>query len=227
MARHRRLRPQAPDLDITSFMNLMIILVPVLLMSMVFSHITVLDIKLPDLAPDSPADNLPPKQIELVIRKDYMDVNYPAGVRVKRIDNILVEPEENHAKADQAGQIDPSAVMTHDFKTLSLVLQEIKRQLREAAIRDAKKAAEENNEELVLDESLPDLGSEKIQLKRDILILSEADTDYQTIVSAMDTVRSFKTVVAASVVDAELFPVISLGDAPIIDDTMSSSGGAQ
>ena len=50
--------------------------------------------------------------------------------------------------------------------------------------------------------------------KRDIVILSEPDTSYQTIVYAMDTVRSYKAVVVASVVDAELFPDVSLGDAP-------------
>ena len=50
--------------------------------------------------------------------------------------------------------------------------------------------------------------------KKDILILSQPDTSYQTIVRSMDTVRSFKAVVAASVVEAELFPAISLGDAP-------------
>jgi len=31
----------------------------------------------------------------------------------------------------------------------------------------------------------------------------------------MDAVRSYKTVVATSVVDAELFPVIALSDAPV------------
>ena len=40
------------------------------------------------------------------------------------------------------------------------------------------------------------------------------EVNYQTIVSTMDTVRSFKAVVAANLVDAELFPQISLGDAP-------------
>ena len=35
------------DIDITSFMNLMIVLVPVLLMNMVFSQLAVLDLKLP------------------------------------------------------------------------------------------------------------------------------------------------------------------------------------
>ena len=38
--------------------------------------------------------------------------------------------------------------------------------------------------------------------------------NYQTLVATMDTVRSFEAVVAASVVRAELFPDIALGDAP-------------
>ena len=46
MRRHRK--PQeATELDITSFMNLMIILVPVLLVSMVFNQVTVLELNLP------------------------------------------------------------------------------------------------------------------------------------------------------------------------------------
>jgi len=165
--RIRRPRQQEAELDITSFMNLMIILVPVLLMSMVFSHITVLDLKLPDLAADSPDNNPDKMALEVIIREQYIDVNYPAGTRLKRVENL----EQGH-----------------DFKMLSLVLQEVKRRLREKDIS-----------------------------KRDILLLSESDTNYQTLVSAMDTVRSFKAIVAADVVDAELFPVISLGDAPVLE----------
>ena len=75
---------------------------------------------------------------------------------------------------------------------LSLVLQEVKRQLREKGME-----------------------------KREITILSDPDVDYQTIVHAMDTVRSFKALVAASVVDAALFPEISFGDAP----AMASGSG--
>lgn len=160
----RRLQEDA-DLDITSFMNLMIILVPVLLMSMVFSHITVLDLKLPDLAPNSSEDN--PEQneaLEVVIHADKLVVNFPAGAPLKTV---------------------PQKEGEHDFKLLSDILQEIKRQL-----------------------------AEKGKEKRDIFILSQPDTDYQTIVTTMDTVRSYEAVVAASVVDAELFPEVSLGDAP-------------
>jgi hypothetical protein len=52
------------------------------------------------------------------------------------------------------------------------------------------------------------------QDKTDVLLLSEADVDYQSLVSTMDTVRVFRTTVAASAVEVDLFPDISLGDAP-------------
>jgi biopolymer transport protein ExbD len=176
MFQHRRKHAQEAELDITSFMNLMIILVPVLLMSMVFAHITVLDITLPDAGPGAEDDSEQPKILEVVIHPDYLDVNYPAGVRLKRIEPIASE--------------DDPEVLEHDYALLSLTLREVKRLLE-------------------------DQGTEK----RDILILSQPDTDYQTLITTMDTVRSFKTVVVTDVVDAELFPAISLGDAPVADDT--------
>ena len=180
-SRRRKKVHETKDLDITSFMNLMIVLVPVLLMSMVFNHVTVLDLKLPDgAASDSPQEE-ENQQLELVIHPDFMDLNYPAGIRLKRIPKV----EEDY-----------------DYKTLSIFLQEVKRQLKEKEID-----------------------------KKDILVLSQPDTDYQTLISVMDTVRSFQAVVAASVVDAELFPDISLGDAPIVEgrgtDQVASAGGAQ
>lgn len=161
----RRYREDA-ELDITSFMNLMIILVPVLLMSMVFSHVTVLDLALPDLnSEESVAEQDPEnQQLEVVILMDQLVVNYPAGVELTTVPNQDSE---------------------YDFLALSTVLQQVKRELTDQGIT-----------------------------KRDITILSQPDTDYQTIVTAMDTVRSYKAVVVASVVDAELFPEVSLGDAP-------------
>jgi len=179
--RTKRNRHQEADLDITSFMNLMIILVPVLLMSMVFSHITVLDLKLPDIASSSaPAeDDKENESLELVIEPTEMIINYPAGAPLKRLPKIE-DPD--------------SGEKVYDFATLSIALQEVKRLLKDKGID-----------------------------KKDILILSQPNTDYQTIVLAMDTVRSFKAVVAASVVNAELFPAISLGDAPVT--TANAAGG--
>lgn len=164
--RRRHRHKEEAELDITSFMNLMIILVPVLLMSMVFARITVLDLQLPQSANSEASDSdQPNEQVELVIRDGYFQVNFPAGVPVERV------PHQDGAP---------------DLPALSELLQQVKQALKNDGID-----------------------------KNDIVILSEPDTPYQTLVSAMDTARSFKAVVAASVVDAELFPVISLGDAPV------------
>jgi len=164
MKRRRRLPAREAELDITAFMNLMIVLVPILLLGMVFSRITAIEITLP---PGATQENIPAEllQMELLIRADGMQIDYPSGVQLKRI------------PLTASGE--------YDFEFLSLVLQEVKRQLREKGIE-----------------------------KKSITLLPTPDIDYQTIVTAMDTVRSFKAVVAASVVDAELFPAISFGDAP-------------
>ena len=84
LAKRRRTHKEA-ELDITSFMNLMIILVPVLLLSMVFAHTTVLDLNLPDLATESQSadEDDKPKVLEVIVRQDSLAVNYPAGVQIK------------------------------------------------------------------------------------------------------------------------------------------------
>jgi biopolymer transport protein ExbD len=162
---YRHISKEEAELDITAFMNLMIVLVPILLLGLVFSKITVVDVTLPAGFSGDDADN---KHIELVIRAESLSLAYPRGILLKTIPMV-----------EDSGE--------YDFFMLSLVLQEVKRQLREKGIE-----------------------------KQSITILSEQDIEYQTIVTAMDTVRSFKAVVAASVVDAALFPDISFGDAPIL-----------
>ena len=54
----------------------------------------------------------------------------------------------------------------------------------------------------------------------------EQETDYQTLVRVMDRVRSYPAVVGLDVVEAELFPVISLGDTPADDKTVSAGFSA-
>lgn len=44
--RHRRLS-SSPELDITAFLNLMIVLVPVLLLGMVFSQVRMIELNFP------------------------------------------------------------------------------------------------------------------------------------------------------------------------------------
>jgi len=162
--RRRRKAQEDTELDITSFMNLMIILVPVLLISMVFNQITVLELRLPleqelkeqDLNPDD-------LSLEVIIREDGFKVNL-GPLNIESID-----------KKD--GKF--------DIKHLSMVLQTMKKKL----------------------------GNER----KDIVILSEQDIDYQVIIAVIDAAKSFQTVVAASVVNAVLFPDVSLGDAPDVE----------
>lgn len=166
MRRHKKKQEEA-ELDITSFMNLMIILVPVLLISMVFNHITVLELRLPleeelkkqDLNPDD-------LSLEVIVRESGFNVMFgPVSV-------------ENIAKKDNQ----------FNFNRLSTVLQGMKKKL----------------------------GRERT----DIVILSEPDIDYQVLVGVIDTAKKFPAVIAASVVDAVLFPDVSLGDAPEVEATL-------
>ena len=82
--RIRRRNNVAPDLDITAFMNLMVILVPFLLITAVFSRITVLDLYLP---PETTgASDIKEKfRLELVIRPNSISIYEAASGLSKKI----------------------------------------------------------------------------------------------------------------------------------------------
>ena len=180
MFRKQRIKREDVELDITSFMNLMIVLVPVLLMMMVFSQITVLDLKLPQLT-DTTEQNQPlsdeQKQIEIMVFKQQIEIYYPQSHLLRVI---------------------PSKADGYDYGLFVTTLKQLKAALLNEGIE-----------------------------KLDVSLLLEANTDYQTIVALMDKTRSYKAVVAASVVNAELFPEISLGDAPFRTENASQETSGQ
>jgi len=165
--KHRRLRNEA-ELDITSFMNLMIVLVPILLMNMVIAQTSVLELNFPTQDQISSNDEKA-LQLQVIILGDQLVVSDNKGGVIKTI-------EKKHD--------------SYDFVLLGKVIQDIKQRIPE---------------------------------KKDITVMAEKSTSYQTLVSVMDKVRSFRTVVAGSVVNAELFPEISIADAPEISDTKVAS----
>jgi biopolymer transport protein ExbD len=59
--------------------------------------------------------------------------------------------------------------------------------------------------------------------KTDASILLEPDTAYDTVVQTMDHVRVFETKQGVETIQAELFPDISMGDAPAPDAPAASS----
>ena len=58
---------KAAELDVTPFMNLMIVLVPVLLLSMVFTHTTVIDLNFPTGASADSAFDPDAVHLEVVV----------------------------------------------------------------------------------------------------------------------------------------------------------------
>ena len=124
--RLRRLQhKEAADLDVTPFMNLMIVLVPVLLLSMVFTHTTIIELNFPagEAAGEIDPENV---HLEVIVRNDRLVVADGRGGTIKAI---------------------PMVDGVHDYEQLSLIMQEVKRRMPEKRdIAVLLQAAEQVNE---------------------------------------------------------------------------------
>ena len=159
-SRVRRLRKHSLGLDITAFMNMIVVLVPFLLTTTVFSRLAVLELSLP--AQSSGFDKLKGDlQLEVVIRGDALEIRDRMGGLIQRV--------QNTSKG-------------YDFRTLSASMQQLKTRF-------------------------PD--------KVEAAILAEPDTSYDILVQTMDAVRVARTAQSGPAAHVELFPEISIGDAPV------------
>lgn len=78
---------EAQELNITAFMNLMVILVPFLLITAVFSRITVLELNLPSINAKQTKQENVKLQLELVLRTNSFDIQDVNLGIIKRIDH--------------------------------------------------------------------------------------------------------------------------------------------
>ncbi len=161
----RRIRktrtPENVELNITAFMNLMVILVPFLLITAVFTHLTVLDINLPTSAENQ--QNTPDKktfEINVIMGEKHFVVSDNRNRIIKRI---------------------PVFKTGGHYQILNNVLKQIKVRFPE---------------------------------KTNITILSQQNSSYDSLVKTMDAVRVFNAVENGQIVQIEMFPDISIGDAP-------------
>ncbi len=69
---YRRRQKEAPELDMTTFMNLMVVLVPFLLITAVFSRITIVELDLPSA--QGPAPTEPTFRVEVVVREAGLEI---------------------------------------------------------------------------------------------------------------------------------------------------------
>ena len=116
MARRHSIRRRhtAAELNITAFMNLMVVLVPFLLMTAVFSHITILDLNLPPPGSSNPSQSdKPPYELRVTIRADMLVISDNQGGLIKRISK----------KSDR-----------HDYLLLKETLKQVKARLPEMTI---------------------------------------------------------------------------------------------
>lgn len=162
-------RHEPVEINITAFMNLMVILVPFLLITAVFSRITILELNLP-AASDQAQQQKEQFELEVIVRSASIEVGDRKGGLFKRID------------ATGAG---------NDYEQLSELLQQIKARFPE---------------------------------KLDAALLLEADIPYDTVIQVMDNMRVAKVFQDGVLQTAELFPEISIGDAPETGMQMASKG---
>lgn len=157
LSRGRHIEPA--DLNITTFMNLMVVLVPFLLVMAVFSRMAILELDMPRA--DTTASSELPLQLEVVVRKDQLVVTDHAGGLSREL---------------------PNRDGGHDLAALSTVLQQLKARSPETVTAT---------------------------------LLLEPDLPYEQLVQVMDTVRVVPVQQDGRDVLAELFPEISVGDAPV------------
>jgi biopolymer transport protein ExbD len=69
---YRRRHNEVPELDMTTFMNLMVVLVPFLLITAVFSRITIAELDLPSA--QSAAPSTPTFRVEVVVREAGLEI---------------------------------------------------------------------------------------------------------------------------------------------------------
>ena len=157
----RRPNEETAELNITAFMNLMVILVPFLLMTAVFSRLAILELNLPGSSSEPANQQNLTFQLEVTVRKDQIEV----GDRNQGRFGVYKNSENGY-----------------DFDALSEKLSEIKKRYPE---------------------------------KTDVAILLESDIVYDTLVQVMDRVRIAQKIEDGAIVRSDLFPDISIGDAPV------------
>jgi len=163
LIKHKRVQ-EVVELNITAFLNLMVILVPFLLITAVFSRITILELNLPVKDAKAIQQDEINLQLELVVRPESLELRDATLGRIKYLSTDQVK---------------------YNWGVLTDVLIEIKNRFPQ---------------------------------EQKITLLLDPKVNYKTLIQVMDRVRIAEVVQLADVELMELFPSISIGDAPDPDD---------
>jgi biopolymer transport protein ExbD len=132
--RHHYRRParQPADLEMTTFLNLMVALIPFLLVTAVFSRIAIVELTLPSAA-SAPAPNDPVFRLEVIVRKEgfeLTDGNSLIAVipKVKEeydlrsLADLVLRLKRDHPDADDASVLlEPEIEYDHLIRVMDVV----------------------------------------------------------------------------------------------------------
>ncbi|MBU3070271.1 biopolymer transporter ExbD [Aestuariicella sp. G3-2] len=71
---HYRRQKEQADIDVTTFLNLMVVLIPFLLITAVFSRITIQELNLPQQASGGESPDKPLVTIEVILREEKLQI---------------------------------------------------------------------------------------------------------------------------------------------------------
>ena len=80
---YRRISKEPPELNITTFLNLMVVLVPFLLITAVFSRITILELNLPTGAGHASKVDKPKMTVEIMVREKGLEIGNGKTILVR------------------------------------------------------------------------------------------------------------------------------------------------
>lgn len=128
---YRRRQKETPDLDMTTFMNLMVVLVPFLLISAVFSRIAIVELDLPSTMGAPPT--APTFRVEVVVRDAGLEIMDGAQViaAIPKVDGeydlpklseyLVAIKREYPEKEDASVLLEPDIAYDHLIQVMDAV----------------------------------------------------------------------------------------------------------
>ena len=130
---HYRRRSNEPaELDMTTFLNLMVVLVPFLLITAVFSRITIVELSLPSSA-GGPAPTDPSFQMEVIVRGERLELSNGTSViatipkrddeyDLETLSNMVMSLKRDHPNDDGASVLlEPDIEYDHLIQVMDTV----------------------------------------------------------------------------------------------------------
>ena len=160
-ANHRRKKEGVGDLELTTFLNLLVVLISFLLVTSVFSRIAIQELKLPTAASGGAELDKPLLILEVILRKHGIEISDGKGVVASM----------------------PTTGGKYDLEKLSEYLLDLKSRYKD---------------------------------KTDATLLIEPEIAYENVIHVMDSIKGARIHQAGQeqVKKVELFPDVSVGDAP-------------